>query len=106
MRRFALLTSLLVVFVAALLVQSRVASQSPKAPPRRPPAELLRLSLAAEGPGLAEPFKGVTANGTIESGLFPVRATGVSTRPVKTAADAFLAGLSPAQRQKTIFPID
>jgi hypothetical protein len=87
-------------------VQSRVASQSPKAPPRRPPAELLRLSLAAEGPGLAEPFKGVTAAGTIESGLFPIRATGVSTRPVKTAAEAFLAGLSPAQRQKTVFPID
>ena len=33
-----------------------------------------------------EPFKGITAAGTIEGGLFPVKATGVSTRPVREAA--------------------
>ena len=52
--------------------------------------------VAAQGPGqkpdpLAEPFKGVTANGTITPGLFPIRSTGVSTAPVRTAAVAFLA---------------
>ena len=59
---------------------------------------LLRLSLAAEKPGLAEPFTGITANGRIESGLFAVRSTGVSTAPVRAAAETFLAGLTPEQR--------
>jgi len=84
-------------------LQSGVLSQVP--PPRRPPEELLRLSLAAETPGLAEPFKGITANGQIESGLFAIRSTGVSTEPVRKAAAGFLAGLTPAQRAKTVFAV-
>ena len=63
-------------------------------------------SREAEAKGLAEPFKGITANGTIRPGLFPVRATGVSTAPVKRAADAFLASLSDEQRGRTTFPVD
>src|SRR5918993_2754832 len=73
-------------------------------PPKRPPEELLRLSLAAEKPGLAEPFTGVTTNGRIESGLFPVRSTGVSTTAVGTAAETFLAGLTMEQRKKRSTP--
>jgi hypothetical protein len=65
-----------------------------------------KRSLAAEEAGLKEPFRGVTANGTVEPGLFPVRSTGVSTEPVRKAAVAFLAGLTDAQRAKTKFPID
>jgi hypothetical protein len=55
---------------------------------------------------LAEAFKGVTRDGTVMTGLFPVRATGVSTEPVKTAAEAFLASLSVEQRDRTTFPVD
>ena len=67
--------------------------------------------VAAEGPSqgpgpLEEPFKGVTTNGTVTPGLFPIRSTGVSTAPVRTAAAAFLASLSPEQRVKTAFPVD
>jgi hypothetical protein len=67
--------------------------------------------VAAQGPTqkpdpLQEPFKGVTSNGTVTPGLFPVRSTGVSTAPVKTAAVAFLASLSPEQRGRTTFPVD
>ncbi len=67
--------------------------------------------VAAQGPTqkpdpLDEPFKGVTANGTVTPGLFPIRSTGVSTAPVRTAAVAFLASLSPEQRAKTAFPVD
>jgi len=100
MRRLTVLASLLVVFAASILFQSRRASQTPKAPPKRPPEELLRRSLAAEGPGLAQPFKGLTANGTIEPGVFTIRSTGVSTKPVKLAAEKFLAGLSDAARRE------
>ncbi|HSF15882.1 MAG TPA: DUF3500 domain-containing protein [Vicinamibacteria bacterium] len=55
---------------------------------------------------LAEPFKGVTTDGTIRPGLFPIRATGVSTEPVKTAAETFLSSLTPEQREKMQFPAD
>ncbi|HXW08121.1 MAG TPA: DUF3500 domain-containing protein [Vicinamibacterales bacterium] len=55
---------------------------------------------------LAEPFKGVTTNGSVVTGLFPIRATGVSTAPVREAAVAFLAALTPEQRAKTTFPVN
>jgi hypothetical protein len=106
MSRFTLIASLLIVFAVGLTWQSAALSQAPKAPPRRPPAELLRLSLAAETPGLAEPFKGITTNGQIEPGLFAIRSTGVSTKGVRDAADAFLASLTQAQRAKTLFAVD
>ncbi|MGH7462959.1 MAG: DUF3500 domain-containing protein, partial [Longimicrobiales bacterium] len=53
-----------------------------------------------------EPFKGLTTNGTVLTGLFPIHATGVSTAPVMAAADRFLAGLTEEQRKKTTFPVD
>jgi hypothetical protein len=52
---------------------------------------------------LAEPFVGVTADGTVEPGLFTIRATGVSTGPVVRAAEAFLAALGDEQRERTTF---
>ena len=71
-------------------------SQSrPPAPPKRGPDVLLQLSIAAATTGLAEPYKGVTSNGSVEPGLFPIASTGVSTEPVRLAADRFLASLSP-----------
>ena len=60
----------------------------------------------AEARALAEPFKGVTTDGTVQPGLFSIRSTGVSTEPVVRAADAFLAALTPEQRDKTRFPVD
>jgi hypothetical protein len=55
---------------------------------------------------LAEPFKGVTTNGEVVAGLFPIRATGVSTGPVREAALSFIAALTPEQRASTTFPVD
>src|SRR5262245_51874544 len=53
-----------------------------------------------------QPFKGVTTNGSVIPGLFPIRSTGVSTAPVKDAAERFLAGLTDEQRAKTTFAAD
>ena len=64
---------------------------------------------AAQGPPQGnpdEPFKGVTTNGTVVPGLFTVKSTGVSTAPVRDAAVAFLAALTPEQRQRTTFAVD
>ena len=55
---------------------------------------------------MAEPFKGITKDGQIIPGLFAIRSTGVSTEPVRQAAVAFLASLSPEQRAKTAFPVN
>ena len=55
---------------------------------------------------LAEPFTGVTATGTVKSGLFAIRSTGVTTRPVMDAAVRFLAALTPEQRAGTTYPVD
>lgn len=55
---------------------------------------------------LTEPFVGMTTTGKPQTGLFPLVRTGVSTQPVRQAASAFLAALTPGQRQKTSFPVD
>ena len=65
-----------------------------------------RLSQEAEDRGLAEPFKGTTTDGTIVPGLFSLRSTGVSTVPVRQAAEAFLATLTSEQRARTVFAVD
>jgi hypothetical protein len=55
---------------------------------------------------LAEPFKGITTNGEVIPGLFSIRSTGVSTGPVREAAQTFIAALTPEQRAATTFPVD
>jgi hypothetical protein len=69
-------------------------------------ARFQRMSEEAERKGLAEPFKGITANGQLTPGLFPLKPTGVSTEPVRNAAEKFLAALSSEQRGRTMFPIE
>jgi hypothetical protein len=55
---------------------------------------------------LAEPFVGLTADGNVESGLYALAETGVSTDDVRAAAERFLAALSDEQRQRTVFPLE
>jgi hypothetical protein len=53
-----------------------------------------------------DPFKGITAGGKLQPGLFSVKATGVSTEPMRQAASAFVAGLTDEQRKRTLFPVE
>jgi len=69
-------------------------------------AAVLLLVTPQQRDPLSEPFRGITADGTVEAGLFPVRATGVSTAPVRQAAERFLRTLSPGQRGRTVFAAD
>lgn len=55
---------------------------------------------------LAEPFKGITSNGKLVTGLFPIRATGVSTASARAAATAFIGSLSVEQKAETMFAAD
>src|SRR5688572_23458588 len=69
-------------------------------------ARFPEMSRAAEKQGLAAQFKGITTHGEPVRGLFPVRSTGVSTEPVRVAAEEFLAALTQEQRRKTLFPVN
>jgi hypothetical protein len=89
-RRTALVALLLTSVVSALTSLVHVSAREQQ--PRRDP--------------LAEPFKGVTATGDIEPGLFAIRKTGVSTAPVRDAATRFLGTLTDAQRASTSYPVD
>ena len=80
-------------------------SRSVPSPPRTSPSlleQFAKRSREAEAKGLAEPFRGITAAGTAEPNLYPVRSTGVTTEPVRTAAVAFLASLTDEQRRRTV----
>ena len=55
---------------------------------------------------LAEPFKGISTSEGIIKGLFHVKSTGVSTEPVRLAAEKFLASLDQDQQAKTKFGIN
>src|SRR5690349_19881044 len=55
---------------------------------------------------LREPFLGLTTGGVARPGLFPLRATGMSTAPITEAASAFVGALSDGQRQRAVFPLD
>jgi uncharacterized protein DUF3500 len=55
---------------------------------------------------IAEPFVGLTTDGRPVSGLFPLRPTGVSTEPVRQAAEAFVASLDSEQRKQATFAVD
>ena len=66
------------------------------------PPNYVEKSLAAA----AEPFKGITTNGDVIADLFGLQQTGLSTKVIREAAEAFLATLSADQRARTLFPVD
>lgn len=102
-------TRLIVVASLALAGSALVALDQAALAQGQSASELLdrfrEQSARAETAGLAESFKGITAAGAVEPGLFALRSTGVSTEPVRVAAAAFLASLTPAERQATAFGI-
>ena len=59
-----------------------------------------------EKEGLAAPFKGITTDGEVVPGLFEIKPSGVSTEPVRNAAEKFIATLTPVQLARTIYPVD
>src|SRR5689334_13424438 len=70
------------------------------------PSEFQRRFLADAEAALGQEFKGITTDGTVVPGLFPLSPTGVSTLPIKAAAEAYLAALGPEQQAQAQFPLD
>ena len=55
---------------------------------------------------LAQPFVGITSHGQVEPGLFPIKASGVTTEPVRKAVVAWLASLTAEQKKRATYPVD
>jgi hypothetical protein len=68
------------------------------------PSLLQRLERASAS--VQEEFRGITATGALEPGLFELRPTGFSTEPIRAAAEAYLASLNDAQREAGTFPLE
>lgn len=64
------------------------------------------MSERSEARGLAEAFRGVQIDGEIAEDVFSIASTGVSTEPVRQAAETFLDSLSSEQRSRTEFSVD
>ena len=69
-------------------------------------ARFRQMSEEAEQEGLAAPFRGITTSGTVEPGLFHISPTGVSTEPVRNAAEKFISTLTSVQLARTLFTVD
>jgi hypothetical protein len=74
---------------------------------RTPPkySEFLERMLAQGRGSLAEKFEGITTDGSIQPGLFPLRKTGISLESVFRAARGFLDKLDTLQRRRVCFDI-
>lgn len=55
---------------------------------------------------IQEAFEGITTDKGKETGLFPIRTTGVSTQPIKEAAEQFLNAMSLSQKERASYAID
>ena len=82
---------------------------SRRAPPRVDESKLsqpLQDLFASWRQELKHEFKGLAAEGEIETNLFPLRATGASTQPLLAAVNDFLASLDAKQRAAVSYPAD
>ena len=83
--------------------------QTLRAPPRIDESKVakpLQDLFAGWRISLKEPFKGLTAAGEIERGLFPRHKTGVSVAPLIDAAKALLSSLDATQHAAVRFDVD
>ncbi len=81
---------------------------SRRAPPRVDESKLsqpLQDLFATWREALTHGFKGLTAMGEVEPDLFPLRATGASTQPLRAAVNEFLASLDAKQCAAVSFPV-
>lgn len=60
----------------------------------------------AEADNINKPYEGIVTSKGKETGLFPIKSSGVTTAPVKEAGETFLNSLTNEQLAKTQFEID
>ena len=100
--RRSFLSSLIAAAVLTPWVFGQTESQSPSEIAER----FRKMSEESEKEGLAAAFRGITTSGEVIPGLFEIRPSGVSTEPVRNAAEKFIATLPSVQLARTMFPVD
>lgn len=97
-------------FVASLIAAGLVSPWAFSHPAEETPADMAarfrQMSEEAELEGLAAPFRGITTSGQVEPGLFHISPTGVSTEPVRIAAEKFISTLTSVQLARTLFTVN
>jgi hypothetical protein len=68
-------------------------------------SDFLQRMLVRARESLGEAFRGITADGIVRPGLFPVHKTGVSLEPILRASRDFLATLDSRQHRQVLFDI-
>jgi hypothetical protein len=82
-----------------------IGSQSNKANAQANLGALKERFGKAEDENIHKPYQGIVTSKGIDKGLFSIKSTGVSTKPIKIAGDAFLKSLTQKQLVKTQFDI-
>lgn len=100
---------LISILIPILLGCKQVPAQKTDAPKTEEKQELSgaeKYFAELEAKALSEPFRGIESENGKESGLFPIKSTGVSTAPIQKAAKSFLNSLAEVQQERTQFAID
>jgi Protein of unknown function (DUF3500) len=92
--------------ISAAVLAPWALGQEQKQTPADMAERFRQMSEDGEKEGLASPFKGITTNGQVVPGLFEISPSGVSTEPVRNAAEKFIATLTNVQLARTMFPVD
>jgi len=96
-------------FVSSLISAAALApwalGQSQNQTPADVAERFRQMSEDYELKGLAEPFRGITTDGKVVPGLFEISPSGVSTEPIRNAAERFMATLTSVQLVRTTFPV-
>ena len=91
--------------VTALIVVLGLAIFSTDVLAQRPRRRRMSLPQQEEK-ALADGFTGLTTDGKVIADLFRIKSTGVTTEPVREAAEKFIEGLTDQQRKATVFKVD
>jgi len=92
--------------ISAAVLAPRLLGETHTQTPADQAERFRQMSEEYEKEGLAAPFYGITTDGKVVPDLFPISPTGVSTEPVRNAAERFIATLTSVQLTRTMFPID
>ena len=92
--------------ISAAVLAPRLLGETHTQTPADQAERFRQMSEEYEKEGLAAPFHGITTDGKVVPDLFPISPTGVSTEPVRNAAERFIAALTSVQLTRTMFPID
>jgi len=103
--RFGAARVILIVALVAALAVAVVFGPETASAQRASELQEMKQAFTERNDATLGDFRGITS-GTPERNLFPIQATGVSTEPVRLAAQAFLAALTPDQRARTTYPVD